>query len=127
MRPASAGEAVRKNNGDQARQRLIPHFTENGHLEGRVLVAGHGSAKTELYELSRRIGSVFQNPKSQFFNLDSDAELAFGLENIGASPAYMRKRLMPPERAEDRAAHTPRIFSMSGGERQALAFGSSMQ
>jgi energy-coupling factor transport system ATP-binding protein len=104
---------------------LIPHFTENGHLEGRVLVAGMEVAKTELYELSRRIGSVFQNPKSQFFNLDSDAELAFGLENIGASPAYMRKRLNATlkELKIERLTHRG-IFSMSGGERQALAFGS---
>lgn len=104
---------------------LIPHFTENGRLEGRVFAAGMKVAKTELYELSKRIGSVFQNPKSQFFNLDSDAELAFGLENIGASPEYMRGRLNTAvkELKIERLAHRG-IFTMSGGERQALAFGS---
>jgi len=104
---------------------LIPHFTENGRLEGRVSAAGMEVAQTELYELSKRIGSVFQNPKSQFFNLDSDAEMAFGLENIGAPPAYMRDRLKTTvkELKIERLTHRG-IFTMSGGERQALAFGS---
>jgi energy-coupling factor transport system ATP-binding protein len=104
---------------------LIPHFTENGRLEGTVTSAGMEVAKTELYELSKRIGSVFQNPKSQFFNLDSDAELAFGLENIGVPPAYMRERLKTTveELKIQRLSHRG-IFTMSGGERQALAFGS---
>jgi len=30
---------------------------------------------------SRYVGSVFQNPKSQFFNVDSTGELVFGCEN----------------------------------------------
>jgi energy-coupling factor transport system ATP-binding protein len=104
---------------------LIPHFTESGRLEGTVTAAGMEVAKTEMYELSKRIGSVFQNPKSQFFNLDSDAELVFGLENIGASPEYMRGRLQATveelriERLEHRG-----VFTMSGGERQVLAFAS---
>lgn len=104
---------------------LIPHFTENGHLKGAVTAAGMEVACTELYELSKKIGSVFQNPKSQFFNLDSDAELAFGLENIGVPPDFMRKRLKDTidNLKIQRLTHRG-IFTMSGGERQALAFGS---
>ncbi|HWQ80283.1 MAG TPA: energy-coupling factor ABC transporter ATP-binding protein [Anaerovoracaceae bacterium] len=104
---------------------LIPHFIENGRLAGTVTAAGMEVAHTELYELSKRIGSVFQNPKSQFFNLDSDAELAFGLENVGAPPEYMRERLKATveELKIERLTHRG-IFTMSGGERQALAFGS---
>ena len=104
---------------------LIPHFAENGRLEGQVFAAGMEVANTELYELSKKIGSVFQNPKSQFFNLDSDAELAFGLENIGAQPEYMRKRLQATVYELQIERLTRRgIFTMSGGEKQALAFGS---
>jgi energy-coupling factor transport system ATP-binding protein len=104
---------------------LIPHFTENGRLEGTAMAAGMEVARTELYELSKKIGSVFQNPKSQFFNLDSDAELAFGLENIGANPEHIRKRLKITAEALqiERLLHRS-IFTLSGGEKQALAFGS---
>lgn len=104
---------------------LIPHFTENGRLDGTVVAAGMEVAKTELYKLSKKIGSVFQNPKSQFFNIDSDAELVFGLENRGTTPEHMRERLkatveeLQLEQLEHRS-----IFTMSGGERQMLAFAS---
>lgn len=50
---------------------LIPHFT-----------AGE--------KLARTVGSVFQNPKSQFFNLDSDSEISFGLENEGLPPKRLK-------------------------------------
>ena len=44
------------------------------------MVNGLAPRETPMHELARRVGSVFQNPKSQFFNLDTDSELAFGLE-----------------------------------------------
>lgn len=72
---------------------LIPHFTEKCVLSGKVTVAGEDVAGTELYKLALTTGSVFQNPKSQFFNLDTDSELAFGLENEGAAPEIIEKAL----------------------------------
>ncbi|MGO5067046.1 ABC transporter ATP-binding protein [Clostridium sp. LCP25S3_F8] len=104
---------------------LIPHFTYNGELEGSVTAAGMNVETTKMYELSKKIGSVFQNPKSQFFNLDSDSELAFGLENKGIDPIVIENRLeetihqLGIENLLNR-----NIFSMSGGEKQMLAFAS---
>lgn len=40
----------------------------------------------KIYEISEKVGTIFQNPKTQFFNLDSDSELTFGLENLGEKP-----------------------------------------
>ncbi|MCG8499991.1 MAG: ABC transporter ATP-binding protein [Firmicutes bacterium] len=105
---------------------LIPHFTDNCRLEGTVTVEGKNVAETQIYELAEKIGSVFQNPKSQFFNLDSDTEIVFGLENAGASPDSINERL----RATTKALNIERlrrrsIFSMSAGEKQSLAFASS--
>ena len=69
---------------------LIPAFTPGCHLEGRVMVNGLAPQETPMYELAQRVGSVFQNPKSQFFNLDTDSELAFGLEtqSLPAGPVH---------------------------------------
>ena len=72
---------------------LIPAFTPGCRLEGRVVVDGLDPARTSMYELARKVGSVFQNPKSQFFNLDTDSELAFGLENEGRPPEEIRLRV----------------------------------
>ena len=49
---------------------LIPSFTPGCRLEGRVEVDGLDPGTTPMYELARKVGSVFQNPKSQFFNLE---------------------------------------------------------
>ena len=78
-----------------------------------------------MYEIAEFVGSVFQNPRTQFFYTNSNAEMAFGLENRGVEPEYIRKRIkntineLDIEKLEDRD-----VFSMSGGEKQLLAFAS---
>lgn len=103
---------------------LIPHF-EEGSLEGTVRVCNMEVKETPLYKLSTKVGSVFQNPKSQFFNLDSDSELAFGLENSGVPGPEIKKRVQETVRdlAIEKLQHR-RIFDFSGGEKQILAFAS---
>ena len=104
---------------------LIPAFTPGCRLEGRVEVDGLDPGTTPMYELARKVGSVFQNPKSQFFNLDTDSELAFGLENEGRTPEEIRKRVSDTVDAlhlQDLQGRS--IFSLSGGQKQLLAFGS---
>ena len=104
---------------------LIPAFTPGCRLEGRVEVDGLDPAKTPMRQLARKVGSVFQNPKSQFFNLDTDSELAFGLENAGCPPEEIHARVAETVEAlglESLCGQS--IFSLSGGQKQLLAFGS---
>ena len=104
---------------------LIPAFTPGCRMEGRVEVDGLDPGKTPMYELARKVGSVFQNPKSQFFNLDTDSELAFGLENEGRPPEEIRKRVSDTVDALHlQELQARNIFSLSGGQKQLLAFGS---
>ena len=44
---------------------LVPEYYD-GQLSGEVLVNGKNTAKTPLYELSKIVGSVFQNPVHSF-------------------------------------------------------------
>lgn len=103
---------------------LIPHFN-NGDLSGKTIVDDMVVAETPMYRLSEKVGSVFQNPKSQFFNIDSDSELAFGLENNGVAPDIIRQQVDKTVRDLhiEHLLHRD-IFSMSGGEKQTLAFAS---
>ena len=104
---------------------LIPAFTPGCRLEGRVEVDGLDPGTTPMYELARKVGSVFQNPKSQFFNLDTDSELAFGLENEGRPPDEIRKRVADTvDTLHLQELQARNIFSLSGGQKQLLAFGS---
>lgn len=54
-----------------------------GVLRGEVSILSRLLADWEMDALSCTVGSVFQNPRSQFFNLDTTSEIAFGCENIG--------------------------------------------
>lgn len=100
---------------------LIPHYYK-GELTGSVTVNGRDIAKTELYDLAGVVGTVFQNPRSQFFAIDTDGEITFGAENIGLPPDVIVSRKnaaaneMHIERLLDRS-----IFELSGGEKQIIA------
>lgn len=54
---------------------LIPRYYE-GSLEGEVFVKNINITESELYETAKIVGSVFQNPRSQFFCVDTRSELA---------------------------------------------------
>lgn len=55
---------------------LIPWYYE-GELNGIIKVDGKEIREQPLHILSQKIGSVFQNPRSQFFNVDTTSEIAF--------------------------------------------------
>ena len=61
---------------------LIPHYYE-GKMTGEVWVNGAKVSEQPLYDTAAVVGSVFQNPRSQFFNVDTTSEITFGCENLG--------------------------------------------
>lgn len=100
---------------------LIPHFYE-GELTGEVKVCGMDVPREELYTISGKVGSVFQNPRSQFFCLDTTSEVVFGCENLGLPEKEILKR---KERVVEEL-HIQKlmgrdIFGLSGGEKQKIA------
>ena len=71
---------------------IIPYLAD-GDKTGNVMIKGTPIGEIPMYQLSKITGSVFQNPKSQFFNLDTDSELVFALENQGIPTEKIRARL----------------------------------
>lgn len=102
---------------------LIPHYFE-GEKQGEVLINSTDVAAQPIYETARLVGSVFQNPRSQFFNVDTTSELAFAAENQGRNPVIIRRDI---ERASDLLGLSPLLgrsmFQLSGGEKQKIACG----
>ena len=104
---------------------LIPHYHE-GTYTGSVYLDGKDTRDLSLFDISLKVGSVFQNPRSQFFNVDTTSELAFGPENHGMPEDIVRDRVkrvaaqLKLEPLLDRS-----IFSLSGGEKQKIACGSA--
>ena len=103
---------------------LIPAFY-NGSLSGSVYIENEAVPDMPLYKIARRVGSVFQNPRTQFFNVDTESEIAFGIENEG----YPQEQLVTRVRETAEALHITHlcgknIFELSGGEKQKIAFAS---
>ena len=61
---------------------LIPHYF-SGTLSGNLTINGVDPRHVELHNIANNVGSVFQNPRSQFYCMDTSSELAFGCENQG--------------------------------------------
>ena len=100
---------------------LIPHYYE-GELKGDVLVKGLNVKQEELYDTARIVGSVFQNPRSQFFCVDTTSEIAFGCENMGLPEQEIRERMRQTVRELNMELLLDRdIFELSGGEKQKVA------
>ena len=103
---------------------LIPSFYM-GTLTGSVLIDNQPVSELPLYKIAKRVGSVFQNPRTQFFNVDTDSEIAFGIENEG----YPQEQLVQRVRQTAEELHIEtlsgrNIFELSGGEKQKIAFAS---
>lgn len=102
---------------------LIPHFYE-GKLTGTICIDGKEINDQPLYETALLSGTVFQNPRSQFFNVDTTSELAFGLENRGINEKQILEKVektvgeLKLEKLMNRS-----IFNLSGGEKQKIACG----
>lgn len=104
---------------------LIPRFFENGLMNGEVYIDDKNTNQFEMYELSRLIGTVFQNPKAQFFHTNSDAEIVFGLENSGMeSEEIIKSYKKAVDELNIQNLTNRNMFLMSGGEKQIIAFAS---
>lgn len=100
---------------------LIPHYYE-GTLSGQTIVEGIDVKNVSLYALSGVVGSVFQNPRTQFFTVDTTSEIAFGCENLAINEEEINLRIektvsaLKIENLLNRS-----LFALSGGEKQKIA------
>ena len=103
---------------------LIPQFFV-GELSGQILLDGENLTELPMYRIAEKVGSVFQNPRTQFFNVDTDSEIAFGMENEAVPQEQMMRRVAETAKAlhiENLLGRN--IFALSGGEKQKIAFAS---
>ena len=103
---------------------IIPEFY-NGDISGSVMVNGMNTFTAPIYKLSKNVGSVFQNPKTQFYTTNTTDEIAFGLENYGIEREVINKRIKEIEKELHlEKLMNKNIFNLSGGEKQKIAIAS---
>lgn len=104
---------------------LIPNFYE-GKLKGVCVLGGKNTQELAIGEAGEIAAYVFQDPRSQFFTMNSSTEVAFGLENYGYSHEEIVSRVdmafkdLGLEYLKDR-----NVFELSSGERQLVAIASA--
>ena len=100
---------------------LIPHFYP-GEIQGDLVMDGRSLLEMKPSQLAGQVGTVFQDPRSQFFMTDTTRELAFGCENQGLPEEEIIQRVTST--AEQFGMENllgKNIFSLSGGEKQKIA------
>lgn len=103
---------------------LIPHFYP-GEIQGDLLMDGHSLLEMKPSELAGQLGTVFQDPRSQFFMTDTTRELAFGCENLGLPRKETIDRIAKAAKELELVDYLNRsIFALSSGEKQQIAIGS---
>ncbi len=102
---------------------LVPHFS-GGAFSGEVQIDGRRTEQLPPRELADLVGVVQQRPEASFVADVVEDELAYTMENLGISPAAMRRRvedvldLLHLAPVRNRA-----ISTLSSGQRQRVAIG----
>ena len=94
---------------------------------GRIYVAGKEISdqkmkESEVYEIRKNVGMVFQNPDNQIVATVVEEDVAFGPENLGVPPDEIRQRVdeaLDIVGMKSYARHAP--HRLSGGQKQRVA------
>lgn len=101
---------------------ISPQYIE-GELTGHLQTFHLNAETSDIEEYVPIVGSVFQNPKTQHFAVNTTSELAFPLENMGFDPDAIRKQIIHKTKTFEIEHLLDRnIFQLSGGEKQQIAF-----
>lgn len=91
-------------------------------MSGDIEFDGESILETNISHRSRFVSTVFQNPKTQFYCINTTDELAFALENRN----IQRNKIVETIEEYTERLHTKHlldknIFALSGGEKQLVA------
>lgn len=97
---------------------LVP-FYYSGKVSGELLIDGENVDKKNIFELSKIIGTVLQDPDSQFIGLTVGEDIAFKLENNCIEQEQMKEMVKKSANLVDidkELESSP--YKLSGGQKQ---------
>ena len=105
---------------------ILPHMLAGG-IEGKVIVAGIETATSQVRELARTVGMVFDNPEFQLSQVTVREEIALGLENTGVPRDEMLRRIGEVLEIVGLVGYEDRSpMTLSGGQQQRLAIAAAL-
>ena len=105
---------------------LIP-FAYNGEVTGSLTINGKETKTSNIFELSKTVGTVLQDSDGQFVGLTVGEDIAFALENDCAQQKMMKETVQKVADVVDMGkllSSSP--FELSGGQKQRVAFAGVM-
>ena len=105
---------------------LIP-FAYNGEMTGSLTIGGKETKTSNIFELSKTVGTVLQDSDGQFVGLTVGEDIAFALENDCAEQGMMKETVQKVADMVDMGKllnSSP--FELSGGQKQRVAFAGVM-
>ena len=100
---------------------LIP-FSYPGKTSGSLRIAGREARDLSIFEISRHVGTVLQDPDGQFIGLTVAEDIAFSLENDCVREPELHDRVRRAAAlvdVEDHLTHAPN--ELSGGQKQRVS------
>ena len=97
---------------------LIP-FSTDIEISGSLKIKGKETKDLSVFEISKMVGTVLQDPDSQFIGLTVAEDIAFKLENNCVSQEDMKKKVNYVSKIvdiENRLELAP--YRLSGGQKQ---------
>lgn len=97
---------------------LVP-FYYSGKVSGELLLDGENVDKKNIFDLSKIIGTVLQDPDSQFIGLTVGEDIAFKLENYCVDQEEMKSMVKESAKLVDiykELESSP--YRLSGGQKQ---------
>ncbi|MFT3984989.1 MAG: ABC transporter ATP-binding protein [Lachnospiraceae bacterium] len=105
---------------------LIP-FSYKGTSEGSCKICGRETSGQSIFEISKKVGTVLQDPDGQFIGLSVAEDIAFALENQCVGQAEMKEIVKKTAQTVDMGMllnSSP--FELSGGQKQRVSFAGVM-
>lgn len=105
---------------------LVP-FSYKGDIDGSLTIKGNVTTNSGIFDLSRLVGTVLQDPDGQFIGLTVAEDIAFSMENDCVEQSEMIKKVNSSAALVDVShllGHAPQ--ALSGGQKQRVAIAGVM-
>ena len=105
---------------------LIP-FAYKGEIKGSLKIGGKETKEMNIFELSKKVGTVLQDADGQFIGLTVGEDVAFALENDCVKQEQMKEQVQKVAEIVDMGKllkSSP--FELSGGQKQRVSFAGVM-
>jgi energy-coupling factor transporter ATP-binding protein EcfA2 len=105
---------------------LVP-FSYKGKVTGSLTIAGEDTQGLDIFSLSKKVGTVLQDPDGQFIGLTVAEDIAFALENDCLPQPQMITKVSEVAKIVDMENHLEAsTHQLSGGQKQRVSLAGVM-